>query len=167
MGNVNFERNEQLSLLVDQLYEMFASKERGETVGHNEIAKILGVAPHQEHWQTCLIALKRRMEERKGITVWCEREVGYRLLTPREQITFAPIARIKRASRQLRKAEGHVCSILDGELSPHQRRIRNAQMESIRQSREEVEYQMKRARAMIADRSTRPIPERPQAEARA
>lgn len=153
---MSFERNENLTELVNELYEAIAPLRRGDTIGHDRIAAILGVAPHEGHWQDCLGKVKRRLEDDRGITLWSEHEVGYRLLTVQEQLTIASRKRLRRAKRQIRLGLGHVTAVSDVGLTPHQRRLKAAQIELMKASKLEVEAQYRRQSTLMKPTRTNP-----------
>lgn len=154
----HFERSEQITLMVEQLLEQLKPLGRGDTIGHNTIAKLLNVGPHEGHWQTVIAKVKRRLEDERGITLWSEREVGYRLLTIQEQLTFAAKARLRRARRQIRKGLRHVSAVSDVGLSPHQRRLKAAQIELLKNVREEADSQYRRQCSLAQPAKVHPRP---------
>lgn len=151
-----FERNEILTDLIAQLYEACAPLNRGDTIGHDAIARILRVAPHEGHWQQCIARLKRRMEDERGITLWSEREVGYRLMLVVEQLTLAPRRRLKRACRQMARGIRHAEAVPDTGLNAHQRRVKAAQIELMKSARREAVAQYRRQSALLRPTQVNP-----------
>ena len=151
-----FERNENLTELVEALYAACEPLRRGDTIGHDQIARILKVAPHEGHWQTCIAKLKRRMEDERGITLWSEHEVGYRLLKLDEQLAVAPRKRLRRAIRQINRGLKHAASAPDAGLTPHQRRLKAAQVELMKAARREAMSQHRRQSALLKPAEVNP-----------
>ena len=152
------EANETITRYVDALFEACRPLERNEVLTHEVIREILEVEPREGHWDYCIIKLKRRMEAERGITIWSEYGIGYRLLTKDEQLTFVPRMRFRRARRQYRKAQRSVAALPDRQLTVHQRRVKHAQEEAIRLSMERLADDARRQAILMRPVEARPRP---------
>jgi hypothetical protein len=143
-----FQQNPTLTEFVAKLLDACRPLQRGDYLRHEAIIPILRVQPNEGHWPTCIVKLKRQLELTRGITIRCERGVGYRLLTIDEQLTEAPRARLRSSNRQLTKGRGHVACLPSRGLSEHQRHIKVAMLESIQKARTAVTSQVRRNAAL-------------------
>lgn len=143
-----YQQNPTLTEYVAQLLDACRPLQRGDYLRHEAIIRILKVQPNEGHWELCIRKLKRQLELTRGITIWSERGVGYRLLTVDEQLTFAPRSRLRASNRQLSKGRGHVACLPSRGLREHQRRLKVAMMESIQKARTVVSSQVRRQAAI-------------------
>jgi Tat protein secretion system quality control protein TatD with DNase activity len=154
-----FEPNETLTEYVDALFLVCKPLNRGDFLTHEAVTKIVGVQPHKEHYQYCVVRLKRRMEAEREISLWPEVGIGYRLLTKQEQLTMLPQARMRRAKRQIRRAQISIAAISDRHLTVHERRYRAAKAESLAASQRTLIIQSRRLAALSKEIEPRPRPQ--------
>jgi len=153
-----FESKKALTDYVNALFSICSTLDRGEYLEHSRISDVLGVKPHQGHWQWCIVRLKRRMEAEREISLWPENRLGYRLLTKDEQLTMLPKARMKRARKQIRQARDSVAAISIESLSEHQMRIRVAQLELLNNTKERLEAEARLQAALEKEYEPTPRP---------
>lgn len=153
-----FSPNEAISRYVDALVRACRGLDRNDILPHATVREILGVEPHCDHWQTCMRKLKRRLEDERGISLWPERGIGYKLLTKDEQVTMLPLARARRARRQLHLARRSVESLPDRGLSIHQMRLKQGQLESLRLGQRQMAAHVRRMDALFRPIEARPEP---------
>lgn len=134
-----FEPNEAITRYVDALVAACRDLNRDDILPHDTIRSLLGVEPHRDHWQTCVVKLKRRLEVERGISLWPEVGIGYRLLSKDHQLTMLPLARARRAKRQLRLATRSVVALPDSDLSVTQRRLKWGQVEALRTAQQQAD----------------------------
>jgi hypothetical protein len=125
---IDFSRDKIISDQIAALFDACKSLNRGDILHHEVTQSILGVPPGDERWKYCIAKLKRRMEGDRGITIWSEYGVGYRLLTQDEQIKVGRIRR-RRAKRDLIRGHRSIGVLPIRGLTLHQRRLRNFEME--------------------------------------
>jgi predicted amidophosphoribosyltransferase len=153
-----FVPSESLAQHVANLFEACSSLDRGDVLLHTTTSEVLGVAPYEGHWKSCIEKLKRRMEDERGITIWHQNGVGYRLLTRNEQLTVVPRHRMRKARRQYAKAQRSIDALADPELSAHQRLVKQRQEESLRNGLAVIEADLRRQAAILRPVEGRPRP---------
>lgn len=152
------EASETITRYVEALFEACRPLERNEVLTHDVIRGVLGDEVDEDTRKYCIIKLKRRMEDERGITIWSEYGIGYRLLTKDEQLTLVPRVRLRRARRQYRKAQRSVAALPDRQLTVHQRRVKHGQEEALRQSMERMAEDARRQVAFMRPLEGRPRP---------
>jgi hypothetical protein len=135
------EESEKIKEMVGLLIEAARPLKRGDILGHERIVGILGVEPHTLHWQGCVIKLKRHMERERGITLWPEHTVGYKLCTIQDQIEVGHERQI-RARRQIKKGLRSIKALPSKGLTLHQQRLRAMYDEGLRKSHRELSSQI-------------------------
>jgi hypothetical protein len=138
---MRFEKNEELRAMIDTLYDHAAELDRGDVLTHDVVRSILGVDRHQGHWQHCVNVVRKRLRDDRGIETWPTHNVGYRLLTVDETLRDFPRWRAARARRQERKARKGLAAIPTSSMTPHQQRVRLAQIDAIRASEKQMWHQ--------------------------
>jgi hypothetical protein len=152
-----FEAKEYLSELVDRLYALCQPLKRGEVLPHSQIEAVLGVPPHQGHWQHCMNRLRRRMEDERGITLWPEITHGYKLLLPHEQLQV-PVIRTRRALRQVAKGERSLEALPEKGLTAHQRRVRALRLGHAADMQKELRAKVRTMELLARPAATQPRP---------
>jgi hypothetical protein len=153
-----FDPNDTITEYVEALFAACAPLQRREILTHEAIIAILKVRPHEEHWPTCIAKLKRRMESARGITLWPEVGVGYRLLTEAETLTMLPKARLRRANRHIARALRSINSLPDSALGAHLRRLKAGQLDQLRLARRSALAAARRAAVLSKPIEARPKP---------
>jgi hypothetical protein len=155
-----FQPTEEVTRKVDAVYALLAGLSRGQVLGHEAIQEVLGVPPHTGSWSWVMRKARRRLEDEKGVAVWPDYTVGYRLCTVAEQLQL-PGRRLRRAVRQVRRGRRSVEALPFRGLTPHQRR---SQLFLAERSLD-VERSLQRELRTQAEslRSTPTVPRRPQA----
>ena len=82
--------------------------------------------------------VRRRLQNERGIATWPQKNVGYQLLTVRQTIEDLPKWRHQRAMRQEKRGLKSVRALPDDDLTPHQRRAKQFQIDAIRQANAEI-----------------------------
>jgi hypothetical protein len=130
------EENPEVTRLVDAVYKLMEKHDRGDTVPYESITAIIGDRPNEGRFPHIMTRVRKRMLANRGIDVWVTPEninVGYRLLTEYEQSFEMPKWRAKKRYRQTRRAMKGVQAGSHKTLSANLRRLRNAQIESLRE----------------------------------
>lgn len=151
-----FERSEDIAELVNRVYAALDRLDRGDTLPRPEIASLTGLEPNRGRWQTVLDAARERLLKDRGIGTRCDRLVGVRLLTIDQQQTWLPEWRLKRAGRQIRRAEVAVAALPDRGLSLHQQRMKAFALEQLDKARRETRQHVRELAAINARVETLP-----------
>lgn len=154
------ERNEAYTKMIAVLYAKAERLERGDVLDHETIRGVVGVGPHEGHWQHCVNKVRRRLQKERGIASWPVHGVGYKLLTVQEQAEMLPRKRLARAGRQVRRARASLAALPDGALTFHQRRLKAAQAEMLRQAGKSINSQRRAQEALARKPSVNPRAER-------
>lgn len=115
---------------VDELFKLYEPMKRGEMLPHDEIAKVLGVAPNVHPWAYVIARLARRMEDERGISLVCVINEGYALATQDQQIKLGPRG-LRRMARQAARTCRSVDSLPPDELTFHQQRVKAAMVQKL------------------------------------
>jgi hypothetical protein len=138
-----FEITERIAAMVDQLYALFGTRDRGDVVLHEEIEAIVGCDRHTGPYQHCLELLGRQLRSNRRIAIGLDFMVGYRLLTKNEQLTQATRRRYRKAIRQIRKGYRDVaCLQGDDSLSTYQQMLLGHRMDQCKRAEKEIRKQM-------------------------
>jgi hypothetical protein len=119
-----FEEKEDVAQAVEALYSVVAKLNRGDILGHDVIASILGLSPHEGRWDHVVGKVRKRLLKERKIETWPEHEVGYKLLTVQEQLEYVPLERSRRAIRQVRKGRKPLDALPASSLTVNQRKLR-------------------------------------------
>lgn len=151
-----FERREDLEAMVQLLTEAFDELDRGDVLSRERVQAIVECEPNTKHWALVLNKARKQLLLDRGIATHCDREVGVRLLSRQEQLTWLPDWRARRARRQIRRAVQAVKLLPEAGLTMHQRRQRLAVMGSLSQASRDIATKIKANQA-----AARPAPARP------
>lgn len=132
-----------------------AGYERGQTIPHELLESLSGIVRYTQGWNLLVKKLKRRFEADRGITLWSEPEVGYRLCTTQEQLHDCVLKRADRAMRQLRRGRNHMLSIPAEELSEHEQGVRGNKLAA----QAKAEKELRRARKFVRAQASQPTSE--------
>jgi hypothetical protein len=137
-----FEPTERILTMVDELYTLTVPLNRGDILPHEAISRVCGVDPHARHYQWCLRKLARRLQAERGIAIWNEPKIGYRLLTVADQLNIPSRKRILKAKRQINKLEREVtclavCPPTEG-LTLHQQIVLGHRIEQAQTMKREL-----------------------------
>jgi hypothetical protein len=146
-----FEKSETIRRKSEKLWAVAARLDRGDVLTNEAIAGVVGVGPHEHPWPTVVAKVRRRLLRERGIACLPEYGVGLRLLTDAEQITDLPAYRHRKSRRQIRHIERALVALDGAALTPHLRRLRQAQLEAARTARRQASEAL-RVEAMLARR---------------
>lgn len=155
-----FETDDAITRATDDLYATCQPLSRGDVLTHDVIEAVLKFKPHTGRWDHIVKKLRNRVRNRRGIEMWPVLGVGYKLLTRDEQLEMVPRKRLIRASRQEKRARKAVEALDDKHLTPHQRRIKAAQLHSLKEAGRAVRQQLRVQVAMARKSEVNPRPER-------
>jgi hypothetical protein len=158
-----FETNESVRSMIDRLWDVCGSLDRGDILSHEVIRDILGCEPHTPPWPHCMKVVRRRLQKERGIATLPDRTYGYKFLTQQETLTRLPQYRTKKAGRQFRWTRQSLESLPESGLSPRQRQARMMLIESVRRAevttRSDLRDQVQLTRATpVPPRRPRPAP---------
>lgn len=91
-------------LLMDEAFKMH----RGQVMTFETIIALTGLEKEVAPWNSVIKKFKRLHEKTRGITLWSEVGVGYRLTSVEEQINECPQRRRRFAHRHLVKGLNHL-----------------------------------------------------------
>lgn len=149
-----FDANQDNEDAVARLVSHFRGMQPGDVVAHKDIVRLVGVGRGTAYYQLVMRA-RRRLRNEHGI--WSEpvKGVGYMLQTPQASLTVEQKRRFKRARRQIGIGEKAAASLPDEQLTPNQRRLKEAAVNSAKQLRKSLAYREAReaevARPMRVD----------------
>lgn len=86
---------------MNRLLAACTSLQRGETIPYSLMEKELDVKRGSGNWSSLCQKFHREFLKIRGIRLWAETNIGYRLLTQAEQAIENPQKRSRRAERQL------------------------------------------------------------------
>jgi hypothetical protein len=155
-----FEATPEIDKQVADLYKAAKPLQRGDILPHDTIEAVLKVKPHEGRWDHVVNRVRRRIEARRGVATWPVPTVGYKLLTVKEQMEFLPKKRLLKASRQERRARRSVEALDDKHLTPHQRRLKLAQLDHLKVAGRSVRSRIRAMAALGRKTETHPRPER-------
>lgn len=131
---LTFETKEHINKLVDAVYALTESLERGMILPNADIQGVLGVPPHVHPWNHVLRRVERRLLRERGIAFWPNHRDGKKLCTHAEQLLVLT-ERLRRANRQTRKGLAANRALEPSQLSPHQRRLQAFYADKARDAR--------------------------------
>jgi hypothetical protein len=152
-----FEMSEANAAKLDRLVELCRPIAPGGYLTHEAIEEVLGVPRHAGPWQHFVTLLRRRLEDERGVSIWCERLVGYELLKPERQL-LVPQWRGKRAMRQLRKGIRAVDKLPATGLTAHQKRVRSMRLEKARDAAKALRRHLRELAVISKPSETMPRP---------
>jgi hypothetical protein len=128
---VMFEKNEELDRAADVVYGLFRELKRGDILTHKDIGEALNYLPlespttcrERSRWDQIVWKARHRLQRETGIACWTEEGVGYKLLTPAEQIESA-LWHNEKAQRSAGRGKRNVADVPDKLLSAHMRRMK-------------------------------------------
>ena len=122
------ERQEQIGFV----YDLLVSRFRGDVIDWEHVDDVLGFSHDSDLGRYVVGEARGRLLEEDHIATRCDRAIGVRLLTAKEQVTTAPADRMRRAKRQLNRGIKEVVAVPVEEIEdPLDLRIRNATIESM------------------------------------
>lgn len=131
-------KDKRVAEALEKLWEFSKSLGRGQVIPWDSIESFMGLDRSHSKTKTLVGKLKRKMEKERGITLWSEPTVGYRLCTAEEQLTVCPEKRSRRAFRQLRKGINHVTAIPDADLTTQGRMLKSQRIENNKRALRQV-----------------------------
>lgn len=160
-----FEKNRIIDLTVDLLMQRFQHCKRGELIKHEIIEATANLTRYQGSWGTIIKKLKRRMLDERKIQLFAVHGVGYKLLTPAQQLHDAPFARQRRAARQLKWSRDEVEAIPISELSPHDQQTKALKIEHLSKAKKQIDNNTREQRALLEPPERNPSMQTPQGKA--
>ncbi len=124
-----FDENPKLKKAREKLLDLFAGKNRGELVNHEEIEKLIGMKRGESKYYALVRQAGLKHQEAHGVSVINEPMLGYLMATHQQQLGLLGV-RTKRAKRQISRGTNSVDALPDDELSDHQRRLKSASIDS-------------------------------------
>lgn len=143
---------------VDAVYAATRDLRRGQTLLHETIERLLGVARHAGMYDHVVKRVRRRLQDERAIATWPEPTVGYRLCTVAEQLAL-PLHRARRASRQIRRGIRSVAVLDQADLTLHQRVLQARTLEAATQTALHVSASIREHDSMLSARAE--VPRRP------
>lgn len=134
-----FDANQDNEDAVARLVSHLRGKQPGEVVDHKDLVRLTGIGRGTAYYYLVMRA-RRRLRDDHGI--WSEpvKGVGYMLQTPQASLTKEQKRRMKRARRQIGIGEKAAASLPDDQLTPNQRRLKEAAVNSAKQLRKSLAY---------------------------
>lgn len=154
-----FERSAECEAAITAIIEAAETLKRGDVLTHRMITLATGIRPYEGRWSHVVRSSLARIERDRGIACVAVINVGYRLLTRREQITEEPQRRTIRAIRQLRRGRRSVERVPIRGLPIHLQRIQSSNLALITQSQHDVARRLREHQSI--ERSTPTIERRP------
>jgi hypothetical protein len=136
-----FEASEATNAKIEALFAQTADMGRGDFLAHEAIEEVLGIKRHDAGWGWLMVKLRDRLEAERGITLWSERLVGYKLLTVAEHLDV-PLRRGRRAIRQLKRGLKSLEALPTNRLNDHQRRLLAFRLDGTRAAGQALRRQM-------------------------
>lgn len=173
-----FEANEEIEEAAKVVYGLMAHLRRGDTLTHEAIGAAIGLPPddtppalcvERSRYDRIVWKARKRLQRDRGIACWFVEGVGYKLLTPAEQIESA-LWHTEKAMRSAHRGRKNVDDTPDKLLSPHLRRMKAFVGERTADARRQLLRTTRIVREQLRPTPTvprRPLPPQPQPEARA
>ena len=133
-----FERSAECEKAVAAVVAAAESLERGDILTHASITHATGLQPYEGRWSHVVRSSLARIERDRGIACVAVINVGYRLLTRREQIADEPQRRTIRAIRQVRRGKRAVARVSTSGLPIQMQRIQTANLTLLAQAEREL-----------------------------
>jgi hypothetical protein len=133
-----FEHSVAVSTGIDAVIDLLNDHRRGDIIGWMLIEDKCGFGRYTQHWSAFIVRLKKTYLKEKGISLWAIPEVGLKLLTVEEQISWRSKKRRARAMRQLIKDVRELGAIPAKEMSPRQAQERAFRIQQTRESRKRI-----------------------------
>jgi hypothetical protein len=163
-----FEKNEGLERDAEIVYGLLRDLKRGDILTHEAIGGALNYLPKETPPTTCrergrydqvVWKARHRLQREHGIACWTEEGVGYKLLTPAEQIESG-LWHNEKAMRSAGRAKRNVADLPDKLLSNHLRRLKQMVADRAAHTRRELVSATRMMRLQL--RPGRGVPRRPQ-----
>lgn len=132
------EENDLIRSAVDALLHLASQYHRGQVMPYDRIEAAGGVDRKHESWNTVVKKFRRRLLKEREIALRPVVNIGYELLTHRDQVRRCSSDRQRRMFRQAQKAIAEVGSVPSDSLGDHDRRLQMAQMDRLRNERKEL-----------------------------
>lgn len=133
-----FERSAESEAAVAAIVEAADGLDRGDVLTHAAITAATGVRPYEGCWSHAVRSALARIERDRGIACVAVVNVGYRLLTKREQIADEPQRRTLRAIRQLKRGRLAVARVPTSGLPVHLQRLQSCNVQLLSQSQADL-----------------------------
>lgn len=150
------ERKEEIQEAVEALYAVAVKLKRGETLTHEVVTETIGFRPHEGRYDHIVNRVRNRLLRVKGIKTWFDLTVGYRLLTPKEQLQSTLWHR-KKASRQLVRGRNAAEYLPNALLSTHDQKVKAFLIDQVRRAKQDMEQADREAKAIL---TPTPVPPR-------
>lgn len=135
-----FDSRPENRVALDRAWKALEPLKRGDTIEHERMEELLGVARDDHRYYALIEKLKRQLLADRGILLSNIMLIGYELAKPSRQLLEAEV-RERRAGRHRRKGLAAIESLPVDECSFEEQRQRNGLAErlalAVRQSREE------------------------------
>lgn len=165
-----FERNDEFTRDVDDVYALFTKLHRGDTLSHATIGRAIGLTKDDTPPRLCkdrsrydhvVWGARKRLQRERQIACWYVEAVGYKLLTPAEQIESG-LWHTEKAMRSAGRARRNVEDTPDRLCSAHLRRIKALTALRVAESRRQLARSARILRLQM--KPTNSVPRRPSRE---
>ena len=144
-----FESKEYISQKVDAGVRLLASYERGDIVPHAVIAPAI-IADAGTSFYYYIIGRVRKVVRRdRGLELFPEPGVGYKVVTVQEQLVNVPEHRYRRAKKQINRAGQAIDAIPDADMTDHQRLVREANQRRVASDRRQLGQSIRVQRTLL------------------
>lgn len=123
-----FEQDPEIAGMVDRLYEITESLDRGDVLLNKFISEVTGEDHASGRSRHVVKKVRKRLREDREIETYVrpgDVGIGVRLLTEEEQLNLFPRWKAKKETTQLKQAVKGIGAISDKRLSNEKRRLRN------------------------------------------
>lgn len=156
-----FDEKKALSDIAKKIMDATASMKRGDIIPFAMIESVSGITRYTTGWASVVKKLKRLMLQERQIALWPVVSVGYKLCTKEEQLNKLPVARQKRATRQITRSIFETESLDTEGLSDHQKRVKALRVHQMIQSRRLIKRNIKRQSEEASNKASNAMPIRP------
>lgn len=121
VSNPQFESKAEVQALVDRAYALFANRQRGSVVSHQQISRAIGIVPADPRYRHVMRRVMRRMLKDRNIAVHGVATVGigYSLLSVDDQVNESS-RHLRKMVRAARRGKRAVDALPNETLTTHQ-----------------------------------------------
>ena len=156
-----FDKREETDGLIEAARGVLARYGPGDVVPHGELQEATGCAPGETRYYKLVHRARQQHCDATGVWSQYVAGVGFRLLTPQEQLTEEQHYRRKRARRQIRIGGNVAEATRDEHLTEHQRRLKQLVIEDGKRSQRDILADERHEKWLLKPPSDRPITVRP------
>lgn len=156
-----FDKREETDKLVTAAMAVLGRYGPGDVVPHGELSEAIGYSPGEHRYYALVRKAREKHCDTSGVWTREVNGVGYRFLTPQEQLTDEPHSRRKRARKQIRIGHSVAASTPDDSLTEHQRKLKQAVIEASKRSEKGLLADERHEAWLLKPPADRPIKVRP------